>query len=132
MIQSFHRFLIDHLSSEGNSFPHNPSIFQHPPSHTASTAFQADTHPNPNASFSPAAAPVTQLLGIDAKNIIVCLSCKTVREKENMTHVVDMIYPRKVRLFPSCAGHFLPSSTSSHFRMNFRLKLPLLIFSARH
>jgi PAB-dependent poly(A)-specific ribonuclease subunit 2 len=95
MIQSFHRFLIDHLSSEGNSFPHNPSIFQHPPSHTASTAFQADTHPNPNASFSPAAAPVTQLLGIDAKNIIVCLSCKTVREKENMTHVVDMIYPRK-------------------------------------
>ncbi|KAG6379196.1 ubiquitin carboxyl-terminal hydrolase-domain-containing protein [Boletus reticuloceps] len=95
MIQSFHRFLIDHLSSEGNSFPHNPVIFRHPPSHMASTAFQADTHPITNTSFSPAAAPVTQLLGIDAKNIIVCLSCKAVREKENMTHVVDMIYPRK-------------------------------------
>ncbi|KAI9568994.1 PAB-dependent poly-A-specific ribonuclease subunit PAN2 [Boletus coccyginus] len=95
MIQSFHRFLVDHLSSEGNSFPHNPLIFQHPPSHTTSTAFRADTHPNTNTSFSPAAAPVTQLLGIDAKNIIVCMSCKAVREKENMTHVVDMIYPRK-------------------------------------
>lgn len=99
MIQSFHRFLIDHLSSEGNSFPHNPLIFQHSPSHSTSTTFQADTHPNTNASFSPAAAPVTQLLGIDAKNIVVCLNCKAVREKENMTHVVDMIYPRKVCLF---------------------------------
>jgi len=82
MIQSFHRFLIDHLSLEGNSFPHNPVIFQRPP-------FQLDTH-------SPAAAPVTQLLGIDAKNVVICTNCKAVREKENMTHIIDMIYPRKV------------------------------------
>ncbi|KAL4065261.1 PAB-dependent poly-A-specific ribonuclease subunit PAN2 [Scleroderma citrinum] len=81
MIQSFHRFLIDHLSLEGNSFPHNPVIFQRPP-------FQSDTH-------SPAAAPITQLLGIDAKNVVICLNCKAVREKENMTHIIDMIYPRK-------------------------------------
>lgn len=81
MIQSFHRFLIDHLSLEGNSFPHNPVIFQRPP-------FQLDTH-------SPAAAPVTQLLGIDAKNVVICTNCKAVREKENMTHIIDMIYPRK-------------------------------------
>jgi hypothetical protein len=94
MIQSFHRFLIDHLSSEGNSFPHNPIVFHHPP---PSTMFQADTHTNKNTStHSPAAAPVTQLLGIDGKNIIVCLSCKAVREKENMTHVIDMVYPKKV------------------------------------
>ena len=45
---------------------------------------------------SPAAAPITQLLGIDAKNVITCLSCKAVREKENMTHIVDLVYPRKV------------------------------------
>ena len=106
MIQSFHRFLIDHLSSEGNSFPHNPLIFQHPSSYTPSTVFQVGTHPSTNASFSPAAAPVTQLLGIDAKNIIVCLSCKAVREKENMTHVVDMIYPRKVPLLLVLRGSF--------------------------
>jgi hypothetical protein len=81
VIQSFHRFLVDHLSSEGNAFPHNPMIVKH--------ASSLDVH-------SPAAAPVTQLLGIDAKNVITCLSCKAVREKENMTHIVDMIYPRKV------------------------------------
>lgn len=84
MIQSFHRFLVDHLSLEGNSFPHNPRLIHQP--------FQEDTH-------SPAAAPITQLLGIDAKNVITCMSCKAVREKENMTHVVDMVYPR--RLTPS-------------------------------
>lgn len=87
MIQSFHRFLVDHLSSEGNSFPHNPVLIPTPsmsPSH-----------------ISPAPAPITQLLGIDAKNVITCLSCRAVREKENMTHVIDMIYPRKVRF--SCS-----------------------------
>ncbi|KAF9234026.1 ubiquitin carboxyl-terminal hydrolase-domain-containing protein [Melanogaster broomeanus] len=95
MIQSFHRFLIDHLSSEGNSFPHNPIIF-HNPAFPSSSAFQADTHTNAHTTIhSPAAAPVTQLLGIDGKNIIVCSACKAVREKENMTHVIDMIYPRK-------------------------------------
>ena len=78
MIQLFHRFLIDHLSSEGNSFPHNPSLLPN--------AGPADL-------LSPAPAPITQLLGIDAKNIIVCTSCHAVREKENMTHLVDMTYP---------------------------------------
>jgi|ERR1700722_820584 len=83
MIQSFHRFLLDHFSLEGNSFPQNPSLLK-------STSHQADA-------ISPAAAPVTQLLGIDAKNVITCMNCKAVREKENMTHVIDLIYPRKVR-----------------------------------
>ncbi|KAA1471282.1 PAB-dependent poly-A-specific ribonuclease subunit PAN2 [Dentipellis sp. KUC8613] len=79
MIQSFHRFLIDHLSSEGNTFPHNPVLL-----------------PSPNASpLSPAAAPITQLLGLDGKSIIVCQHCKAVRDKENMTHIVDLVYPRK-------------------------------------
>jgi hypothetical protein len=84
-IQSFHRFLIDHLSSEGNVFPHNPVLLKN--------------HPNSFQPLSPAAAPVTQLLGVDARNVITCMSCKAVREKENMTHVVDLIYPRKVTLF---------------------------------
>ncbi|RDB20983.1 PAB-dependent poly(A)-specific ribonuclease subunit PAN2 [Hypsizygus marmoreus] len=76
-IQIFHRFLIDHLSSEGNTFPHNPLLLKL--SH--------------EQSFAP--APVTQLLGIDGKNLITCSNCKAVREKENMTHVVDLTYPRK-------------------------------------
>ncbi|OSC96358.1 hypothetical protein PYCCODRAFT_1481973 [Trametes coccinea BRFM310] len=78
MIQMFHRFLVDRLSTEGNSFPHNPALLP-------------DAGPvNPH---SPAPAPITQLLGIDAKNIIVCQSCHAVREKENMTHLIDLVYP---------------------------------------
>ncbi|KAI0637414.1 ubiquitin carboxyl-terminal hydrolase-domain-containing protein [Trametes polyzona] len=78
MIQMFHRFLVDRLSTEGNSFPHNPSLLP--------DATPADLH-------SPAPAPITQLLGIDAKNIILCSNCRAVREKENMTHLVDLVYP---------------------------------------
>lgn len=81
-IQIFHRFLIDHLSSEGNSFPNNPSLLSKPPA-------QSIPH-------SLSAAPVTQLLGIDGKNFITCSSCGAVREKDNMTHIVDLTYPRKV------------------------------------
>ncbi|EIW60790.1 poly(A)-specific ribonuclease [Trametes versicolor FP-101664 SS1] len=78
MIQMFHRFLVDRLSTEGNSFPHNPAVLP--------DAGPADPH-------SPAPAPITQLLGIDAKNVIVCASCNAIREKENMTHLIDLIYP---------------------------------------
>ncbi|GBE82668.1 ubiquitin carboxyl-terminal hydrolase-domain-containing protein [Sparassis latifolia] len=81
MIQAFHRFLVDHLSSEGNSFPHNPQLVP---------------LASPPSVFSPAPAPITQLLGVDAKNIITCTHCKAVREKENMNHIVDMVYPRKL------------------------------------
>lgn len=80
MIQMFHRFLIDHLSSEGNSFPHNPMLLP--------DAGPADLR-------SPAPAPITQLLGVDAKNVIVCTSCRAVREKENMTHLVELTYPAR-------------------------------------
>lgn len=84
MIQSFHRFLLDHLSLEGNTFPHNPHIVR--------ASGQGDEH-------TPAAAPITQLLGIDAKNVITCMNCHAVRDKENMTHIVDLQYPRRVRRF---------------------------------
>jgi len=83
MIQSFHRFMVDHLSLEGNAFPQNPILVKE-------SSFKYDNH-------NPPPAPITQLLGIDAKNVITCLSCKAVREKENMTHIVDLIYPRRVR-----------------------------------
>ncbi|TFY82963.1 hypothetical protein EWM64_g1049 [Hericium alpestre] len=91
MIQSFHRFLIDHLSSEGNTFPHNPVLLHSP---------VAGSSP-----LSTAAAPITQLLGLDGKNIIVCTNCKAVRDKENMTHIIDLIYPRKGLIGESSAGN---------------------------
>ena len=80
-IQGFHRFLLDQLSSEGNSFPHNPLIV-----------------PLENISPSMIAAPITQLLGLDAKTNIYCSSCKGRRQKENMTHVIDLIFPKSVCL----------------------------------
>ncbi|KZP32520.1 PAB-dependent poly-A-specific ribonuclease subunit PAN2 [Athelia psychrophila] len=83
MIQSFHRFLLDHLSLEGNNFPHNPHIF---------------ISDNQEQHHNPAAAPITQLLGIDAKNVIICQTCHAIRDKENMTHIVDLLYPRKPSL----------------------------------
>lgn len=101
-IQLFHRFLIDHLSSEGNTFPHNPLILKN-----------ASVRPD---ILSPAAAPVTQLLGIDAKNIITCMSCKAVREKENMTHIVDLTYPRKVYRLPLFSSLAYLSLTICSFR----------------
>ncbi|KAL1747522.1 ubiquitin carboxyl-terminal hydrolase-domain-containing protein [Schizophyllum fasciatum] len=78
MIQSFNRFLIDHISSEGNAFPQNPVLLP---------------GVRPADSYSP--APITQLMGIDAKTLVVCRACNAVREKESMTHVVDLTYPRK-------------------------------------
>ncbi|TFK29824.1 hypothetical protein FA15DRAFT_690571 [Coprinopsis marcescibilis] len=93
-IQVFHRFLIDHLVSEGNSFPRNPSLL------TGKTT--TNNHLAP--------APITQLIGLDAKNIIVCSNCKAVREKENMNHVVDMYYPRKDPLTLPDFGTVLQSS----------------------
>lgn len=86
MIQSFHRFMIDTMSSEGNSYPHNPWLLPHS---------DADSGTNPTI-HNPAPAPITQLCGVDAKNIIVCGHCGAVREKENMLHVIDLSYPRKV------------------------------------
>ncbi|KAF7323198.1 PAN2-PAN3 deadenylation complex catalytic subunit PAN2 [Mycena chlorophos] len=77
MIQSFHRFLLDRLGIEGNVFPNNPVVVR-----------------GMIPLGLPAAAPVTQLLGIDAKNVITCLNCGATREKENMSHVIDLAYPR--------------------------------------
>lgn len=79
MIQTFDRFFVDHLSVESNLFfPNNPVIDRR------------------SESRSPTPAPVTQLMGIDAKTVVTCLHCKTTREKENMTHVLDMVYPKRV------------------------------------
>lgn len=78
-IQIFHRFLLDHLIAEGNSQPQNPVIV-----------------PRQNIDPQHAPSPITQMIGVDAKNIIVCQQCKAVREKDNLTHVLDLAYPRKV------------------------------------
>ncbi|KAF9265751.1 hypothetical protein L218DRAFT_859665 [Marasmius fiardii PR-910] len=79
-IQSFHRFLVDHIGSEGKTFPQNPLILR-------------DTDSSPEMVPS----PITQLLGHSARTLITCLHCKATREKENMAHIIELSYPRKAR-----------------------------------
>ncbi|KAI0792843.1 ubiquitin carboxyl-terminal hydrolase-domain-containing protein [Abortiporus biennis] len=90
MIQTFHRFLVDQLSSAGDA--QNQHIPGHPPK------------PNPwiykglaeaNHFGSAAPSPITQLMGIDAKNIVTCVNCQAVKEKDNLTYVVDLMYPNR-------------------------------------
>ncbi|KAK2467007.1 hypothetical protein APHAL10511_001265 [Amanita phalloides] len=76
-IQTFHRFLIEHLSQEGNALPQNPIV----------NRSVDDLHPPP--------APITQILGIDGKNLVTCMDCNVTREKDMVTHVIDLTYPRK-------------------------------------
>jgi PAB-dependent poly(A)-specific ribonuclease subunit 2 len=76
-IQTFHRFLIEHASQEGNAFPYNPIIN------------------NSVNELRPPSSPITQLLGFEGRNLITCLDCNSTREKEMVTHVIDLTYPRK-------------------------------------
>lgn len=81
MIQQLNRFMLDEFAAEGNAFPKNPHLVPQPED-SSTTAF--------------AGAPITQLLGFDAKTVTTCSSCAFQRDKDLMSHVVDLIYPRKV------------------------------------
>jgi hypothetical protein len=83
VIQLFHRFLLDHLAVEEESYTDNPSLLLPDPSFPQRTA----TSP-----------PITQLLGMYSRNISICTYCKGMREKEQVTFVIDLIYSRKVDL----------------------------------
>lgn len=82
MIQTLNRFILEEFATEGNETPNNPRLTR-----------QED--------LNPAAPPVTQLLGIDAKTVTTCTNCGFARDKDIVSHAVDMIYPRKVRLHVS-------------------------------
>ena len=71
-IQTFHRFLLDHINSE--------SILQ--------------TVPSSPPSLSP--SPITELFGLAGTSAMVCSHCKDIREKRRLTHVVDLVYPNRV------------------------------------
>ncbi|OCH89095.1 PAB-dependent poly-A-specific ribonuclease subunit PAN2 [Obba rivulosa] len=82
MIQAFHRFLIEHLISEGDMSPNNPRIFT---SKSSSGTNSGEPRPAPS--------PITQLLGFKARNSVTCALCKTTKTKKSMMHIVDMVYP---------------------------------------
>ncbi len=84
-IQMFHRFLLDNLAVEEESYPNNPSLLPPDPSFPQRTA---------------ASPPITQLLGMYSRNASICTYCNVTKEKDQVTFVVDLIYSRKVVLEP--------------------------------
>ena len=81
MIQTFHRFLVDYLAVEEEACQDNPCLLPPDPSLPQCTA---------------TLQPIVQLLGMYSRNAFICTYCKAVKEKEQITFVVDLIYPRKV------------------------------------
>lgn len=77
-IQTFHRFLIDHMNSE--------SVLQNIPALSPSSAPLLNQLPS----------PITELLGLVGQNVIMCSHCREIREKQNLTHIIDLVYPKRV------------------------------------
>ncbi|VDB99948.1 unnamed protein product [Peniophora sp. CBMAI 1063] len=118
MIQSFHRFLVDHLAIEGNAAPHNPILISRPTSleHTTPSAHVQATsassaavnapsaavlamaapppspHGEPSASSAP--SPITQLLGLGGHTVSTCAQCGARSSRPSSAHILDLIYPR--------------------------------------
>lgn len=91
MIQSFHRFLLDNLAAEANAYPYNPYLLPLNDQTPEERAAEA-------ASRGSAPSSITQVCGVDAKNIVTCTNCGAARGKDYLLHVIDLIYPKKVRL----------------------------------
>ncbi|KAH9484202.1 PAN2-PAN3 deadenylation complex catalytic subunit PAN2 [Psilocybe cubensis] len=101
-IQTFHRFLIDHMKSEANIQPQNISMY-----------------PYGIPSQYPSISPISQILGIAGQNVIMCSTCKGIRERIHAIHIVDMVYPKKVKTLsgrPTVSYSFTSILRSSLFR----------------
>ncbi|KAG8769786.1 poly(A)-specific ribonuclease [Ceratobasidium sp. 428] len=74
IIQVFNRFLLEEMSVRSDVPNNNPRLA---------------------ATNGVDKSPITQLMGIDAQSIVMCSACGAVTEKETLSHVVDLLYPRK-------------------------------------
>jgi len=79
IIQGFHRFLVDLMALESGIH--------------GNIKFDSTSH---NSLMT----PVTQLMGLELSTVTKCFNCKAVREKTNVLHVVDMVYPRRASYVP--------------------------------
>jgi hypothetical protein len=80
LIQTFNRFVLDTISLE--------AIF--PSAAASSRSGQSNV-------LSPAQGPVSKLFGPSVRTRTTCSSCGVAADRESNSHVVDLIYPRKVR-----------------------------------
>jgi hypothetical protein len=80
LIQTFNRFVLDTISLE--------AIL--PSAAASSRSGQSNV-------LSPAQGPVSKLFGHSVRTRTTCSSCGVAADRESNSHVVDLIYPRKVR-----------------------------------
>src|SRR5258708_35624008 len=80
MIQQLNRFVLEEFAVEGNSMPLNPRLI-----------------PSCSRPILDGAMPlITQVVGVDAPTVTSCANCGQCREKDSISHVIDLMYPRKV------------------------------------
>ncbi|KAF8333955.1 ubiquitin carboxyl-terminal hydrolase-domain-containing protein [Cantharellus anzutake] len=80
MIQQLNRFVLEEFAVEENTLPGNPQLI-----------------PSRSQQGSGSALPlITQVVGVDAPTLTSCAHCGQQREKESVSHVIDLLYPRKV------------------------------------
>lgn len=96
MIQQLNRFVLEEFSVEGNTASISPRLV-----------------PSRSRPASDAALPlITQVVGVDAPTVTSCANCGQRREKDSMSHVIDLIYPRKTGLAADPSS--FPGSTFSN------------------
>ncbi|KZT59790.1 hypothetical protein CALCODRAFT_176596 [Calocera cornea HHB12733] len=97
LIQTFQRFLLDQMTTESDRKPgKNPALCE-------------DLRGHPLTS-----SPVTQLTGLNTTTVVTCLQCRATSTKEGISHVVDLVYPRKgLSNEPSPANDFQSILSSS-------------------
>ncbi|GJE87918.1 PAB-dependent poly(A)-specific ribonuclease subunit PAN2 [Phanerochaete sordida] len=125
MIQSCHRFLMDTMAVEWNEYPNNPRLLP-------------IGHGGLSDQTEPPLPFITQLCGVDAKNVTTCTNCGAAREKENMVHVVDLTYPKKAPPHDPANGSDLVSIIrssllrhSTHKATCFSCNRPFVTFESR-
>ncbi|GAB1517761.1 poly(A)-specific ribonuclease [Rhizoctonia solani] len=84
IIQVFNRFLLEEMSTRSDVPDGNPWLIKVDEDQVMTNGASKST--------------VTQLMGIDAKSIVVCGACGATTEKDTLSHVVDLTFLRKPQL----------------------------------
>ncbi|KEP53440.1 PAB-dependent poly(A)-specific ribonuclease subunit PAN2 [Rhizoctonia solani 123E] len=81
IIQVFNRFLLEEMSARSDVPDGNPWLTRVAENETTANVANKST--------------ITQLMGIDAKSIVMCSACGATTEKDTLSHVVDLTFLRK-------------------------------------
>lgn len=104
LIQTFNRFLLEQMTAESDQPGRNPLVFKSASSPPPPPPLALNTKPNgrygKGAASTPLTSvrsPLTQLLRVEARSVSTC-QCGGTTARESPFNMVDLIYPRRVRL----------------------------------